>query len=82
MMAKAVSLSGADLAPKKPVSQSATEQRGNEVAPEPKEELIPLQFKMPRSWVREFKLTAADKEMKLNELLKECFTEYMKTVKK
>jgi hypothetical protein len=79
-MAKAVSLSSADLAPQKPVSQSATEQRGNEE--EPKEELIPLQFKMPRSWVREFKLTAADKELKLNELLKECFSEYIKTLNK
>lgn len=83
-MAKAVSLSGADLAPKKPVSKSATKQRGNEVelAVEQKEELIPLQFKMPRSWVREFKLVAADKEMKLNELLKECFNEYIKTLNK
>jgi hypothetical protein len=81
-MAKAVSLSGADLVPNKPISQSATEQRGSEAIQEAKEELIPLQFKMPRSWVREFKLTAADKEMKLNELLKECFTEYMKTINK
>jgi hypothetical protein len=80
-MAKAVSLSGADLAPKKPISNSATEQRGDE-AQEQKEELVPIQFKMPRSWVREFKVTAAGNEMKLNELLKECFTEYMKTVNK
>jgi hypothetical protein len=81
-MAKAVSLSGADLAPKKPVSNSATEQRGDEVQEEQKEELIPIQFKMPRSWVREFKVTAAGNEMKLNELLKECFTEYMKAANK
>jgi hypothetical protein len=74
-MAKAVSLSSADLNPKKPKSQSATEQRGDIPA---KEELIPLQFKMPRSWVKEFKLTAAENEMKLNELLKECFTAFMK----
>ncbi len=53
-----------------------------EVAAEQKEELIPLQFKMPRSWVREFKLVAAGKEMKLNELLKECFNEYIKTLNK
>jgi hypothetical protein len=81
-MAKAVSLSGADLAPKKPVSSSATEQRGDEVQEEQKEELIPIQFKMPRSWVREFKVTAAGNEMKLNELLKECFAEYMKAANK
>jgi hypothetical protein len=78
-MAKTVALSSSDLKPKKPKSQSATEQRGSEAIPEPKEELIPLQFKMPRSWVKEFKLAAAENEMKLNELLKECFTAFMKS---
>jgi ribosomal protein L29 len=62
--------------------KTVSEQHSNEAVREQKEELIPLQFKMPRSWVREFKLTAADKEMKLNELLKECFHEYMKAANK
>jgi Domain of unknown function (DUF4351) len=56
---------------------STEPQRDNEVQ-EQKEELIPMQFKMPRSWIREFKVIAASNEMKLNELLKECFAEYMK----
>jgi hypothetical protein len=73
-MAKTVSLSSDDLNPKKPNSQSSTEQRGDK--PE-KEKLIPLQFKMPRPWVKEFKLAAAENELKLNELLKECFTAFM-----
>jgi hypothetical protein len=78
-MAKTVALSSSDLNPKKPKSQSATDQRGSEAIPEPKEELIPLQFKMPRSWVKQFKLTAAENEMKLNELLKECFAAFVKS---
>jgi hypothetical protein len=81
-MAKSVPLSSADLETKKPVSNSDTEQQGDEVQEEQKEELIPIQFKMPRSWVREFKVTAAGNEMKLNELLRECFAEYMKAVNK
>jgi hypothetical protein len=78
-MAKTVSLSDANPNQKTPSSQSATEQKGDK--PE-KEELIPLQFKMPRSWVRDFKLAAAGNEMKLNELLKECFTAFMNSPKK
>jgi hypothetical protein len=62
--------------------KTVSEQEGSEAVQAEKEELIPLQFKMPRSWVREFKLTAADKELKLNELLKECFSEYIKTLNK
>jgi hypothetical protein len=60
--------------------KTVSEQEGSEAVQAEKEELIPLQFKMPRSWVREFKLTAADKELKLNELLKECFNEYLKAL--
>jgi hypothetical protein len=62
--------------------KTVSEQEGSEAVQAEKEELIPLQFKMPRSWVREFKLTAADKELKLNELLKECFNEYLKALNK
>jgi hypothetical protein len=60
--------------------KTVSDQEGSEAVQAEKEELIPLQFKMPRSWVREFKLTAADKELKLNELLKECFNEYLKAL--
>ena len=73
-MAKAVALSAADLAPNKPSSQSAARQRG-EV---PSAELVPLQFRMPPEFVRAFKQAALDRDLKLNELLNECFNEFNK----
>jgi hypothetical protein len=73
-MAKTQSLDSADLAPVKPRSQSATRQRGVV----PSAELVPLQFKMPREFVRAFKIAAASNEMKFNELLKACFDAFMK----
>lgn len=73
-MAKSVALSAADLTPDKPRSQSAVRQRGSV----PSSELVPLQFRMPPEFVRAFKQAALDRDMKLNELLNECFTEFMK----
>jgi hypothetical protein len=73
-MAKAVALTADDLAPKKPRTTSATRQRGAV----PSAELIPLQFRMPPDFVRGFKQAALDRDMKLNELLNECFNEFMK----
>jgi hypothetical protein len=73
-MAKAVALSAADLAPSKPRMASATRQRGVV----PSAELIPLQFRMSPEFVRAFKQAALDRDMKLNELLNECFNEFMK----
>lgn len=73
-MAKAVALSAADLAPSKPRMPSATRQRGVV----PSAELIPLQFRMSPEFVRAFKQAALDRDMKLNELLNECFNEFMK----
>jgi hypothetical protein len=74
-MAKAVALTSADLAPAKPRSQGAMRQRGVV----PSSELIPLQFRMPPEFVRAFKQAALDRSLKLNELLNECFQEFMKT---
>lgn len=74
-MAKAVALSAADLAPTKPRSQSAGRQRG-EI---PSAELVPLQFRMPPEFVRAFKQAALDRNLKLNELLNECFNDFNKT---
>lgn len=73
-MAKAVALSAADLAPTKPHSQSAGRQRGVI----PSAELVPLQFRMPPEFVRAFKQAALDRDLKLNELLNECFNEFNK----
>jgi hypothetical protein len=73
-MAKAVALSAADLTPSKPRTQSATRQRGVI----PSAELVPLQFRMAPEFVRAFKQAALDRDLKLNELLNECFNEFMK----
>lgn len=73
-MAKAVALSAADLAPTKPLTQSAGRQRGET----PSTELVPLQFRMPPEFVRAFKQAALDRDLKLNELLDKCFTEFIK----
>lgn len=77
-MAKTKSLDSTDLAPVKPRSQSATRQRGVV----PSAELVPMQFKMPREFVRAFKIAAASHDMKFNALLKECFNAFMKESKK
>jgi hypothetical protein len=74
-MAKTQALDGNDLAPAKPRTQSATRQRGVV----PSADLIPMQFKMPPDFVKAFKVQAAMKGMKLNELLKACFDAFMKS---
>ena len=40
------------------------------------EELVPLNFRIPASFRREFKTYAARNDMKLNELLRHCFDTY------
>lgn len=74
-MAKAVALSAADLAPAKPRALGAMRQRGVV----PSSELVPLQFRMPPEFVRAFKQAALDRDLKLNELLNECFQHFIKT---
>ena len=76
-MAKAISLTSADLNPEKPKTQSAVCQRGSV----PSSELVPLQFRMPPEFVRAFKQEALDRGMKLNELLNFCFDDFMKNSK-
>jgi hypothetical protein len=73
-MAKAVAVTAADLDPGKTRPQSAMRQRGVV----PSAELVPLQFRMPPEFVRAFKQAALDRNMKLNELMKACFEEFMK----
>ena len=74
-MAKAVALSAADLNPTKPRVQAVMRQRGVV----PSTDLVPLQFRMPPEFVRAFKQAALDRDLKLNELLNECFQHFMKT---
>jgi hypothetical protein len=75
-MGKTMALTGADLTPTKPRAVGATRQRGVV----PSAELVPLQFRMPPEFVRAFKQAALDRNMKLNELLNECFHEFMKNL--
>jgi hypothetical protein len=44
----------------------------------PSSELVPLQFRMPREFVRAFKLEALNRGVKLNGLLELCFRNLMK----
>jgi hypothetical protein len=79
-MAKVQSLDSKDLMVPTSQNRSATPQRGA-VASVPSAELIPLQFRMPPDFVRAFKQEALNQDMKLNEFLKTCFDEFMKTAK-
>lgn len=74
-MAKAVPLTAEELKPVSKPPKAAMRQRG-EV---PSVELVPLQFRMPPEFVRAFKQAALDGDMKLNELLRECFNAYQQT---
>jgi hypothetical protein len=76
-MAKTVALTAADLNPAKPRVQSVMRQRGVV----PSSELVPLQFRMPPEFVRAFKQAALDRDLKLNELMNECFQHFIKTTK-
>lgn len=68
-MAKTQALDSADLVPAKVRTVAAGRQRGVV----PSAELIPMQFRMPPEFVREFKQVALDRNMKLNELLNSIF---------
>ena len=71
-MAKAVPLTADELKPSTKPPKAAMRQRG-EV---PSIDLVPLQFRMSPEFVKSFKQAALDGDMKLNELLKECFDSY------
>lgn len=73
-MAKPVAVTAADLAPVKLRQQTAMRQRGVASSAD----LVPLQFRMSPEFVRAFKQAALDRDMKLNELLNECFHEFIK----
>lgn len=76
-MAKTISLDSSDLAPVKTLPRSAGRQRGVV----PSAELIPMQFRMPPDFAKEFKRAAVENEMKLNELLKACFAAFRNAAK-
>lgn len=78
---KALELTADDLIPpdagtKRRRASSASRTRADET---PAEDLVPLQFKMPREFVRAFKAEALKRDMKLNALLKACFEDFRKS---
>jgi hypothetical protein len=76
-MAKPQALDVNDLTPAKARIQNTARQRGVV----PSDELVPMQFKMPPEFVKDFKIQAATHGMKLNELLKACFEAFVKASK-
>lgn len=68
-------------APDMPTRAEAPASRRNaepEEAGQGREALMPLNFRVPASFRREFKTFAARNDMKLNELLRRCFETYRK----
>ena len=61
------------------VHASATSGKAGEGAAKERDELTPLNFRIPASFRREFKTYAAIHDLKLNELLRLCFLSYRKT---
>jgi hypothetical protein len=75
-MAKTTEILGIhDLAPRN--KRTTSRQRG-EV---PSDDLVPMQFKMKEDFALAFRVEAAKRGMKYNELLKECFEHFLKEVK-
>jgi hypothetical protein len=62
-----------------PTSAGVTSGEAREAQPSrgrEREELTPLNFRIPASFRREFKTYAATHDFKLNELLRRCFASY------
>jgi hypothetical protein len=77
-MAKPVPITASDLKPKPSRRRPAAMRQRGAI---PSAELVPMQFRMPPEFVRAFKQAALDRDLKMNELLKECFQQFMKTSK-
>ena len=76
-MGKAVAIGADDL----DTARTASRQRGaaRRIVPVPSAELVPMQFRMPADFATEFRVEAARRRMKYNELLKAAFQHYIKT---
>jgi predicted HicB family RNase H-like nuclease len=74
-------LTGDDLMVKSPKNNSSTPQRGEAEKPTASAELVPMQFRMSPEFAKAFKVEAATRGIKLNELLKQSFAAFMKTAK-
>ena len=88
-MAKAQSLGIDALSTPQITPQAATPPRSSVgvAAPKParrstaKAEYVPLQVRIPPAELRAIRVAAAQRDMKLNEFMLECFRSYMKTAK-
>jgi hypothetical protein len=77
-MAKAVAIGADDLDTSR---RTASRQRGATTpSPVPSAELVPMQFRMPLDFATEFRVEAARRRMKYNELLKAAFHHYIQNV--
>jgi hypothetical protein len=77
-MAKTVSLRADDVDTSR---RTASSQRGAERPQRvPSAELIPMQFRMDPEFATEFRVEAAKRRMKYNELLKAAFKHYVEAV--
>jgi hypothetical protein len=76
-MAKVRRLVGNDLSPKRNVSASAS--AGRQRRAMPSDSLVPIQFRMPSDFVRQFKQEALNRGLKLNDLFALCFNELRKS---
>jgi hypothetical protein len=78
-MGKAVSLRADDVDTSR---RTATGQRGAERSRRvPSAELIPMQFRMDAEFATEFRVEAAKRRMKYNELLKAAFKHYVEAAR-
>jgi len=74
-MAKVQRLVGNDLSPKIDIPASASRQRGTV----PSDSLVPIQFRMPADFIRQFKQEALNRGLKLNDLFALSFNELRKS---
>jgi uncharacterized protein (DUF4415 family) len=81
-MAKAAALTSADLAPA-PTDKASVKKRKTRASSQrgryPSDDLVPMQFRMDAEFARAFRVTAANNDMKLNELLRACYAAFSKT---
>jgi hypothetical protein len=75
-MGKAVAIGANDLNTSR---RTVSRQRGA-TAPIPSAELVPMQFRMSVDFATEFRVEAARRRMKYNELLKAAFQHYIQSV--
>lgn len=82
-MPKAVSLTAEALVVPQITPTAATPPRreGKPKKPDPKEEQVPLQVRLPRDQVRAIKVAAAERDLTISDFMLACFHAHMKTAK-